>query len=397
MPQPSASSPPALSTTLLDAVWRLPLGSFAVVMATGIVSVGLDTVAAQVPGAGAASAVLAWIAALSYVVLVVLTAARILRRPRDVAADLRTPARAFGAFTFVAGTGVLGARLSTVPGWGAVAAVLLGITAVAWLVLGYLIPASALRARSDDAAAARGADGAEAQADDAVTSDAAPRSGTSAMSLTAADGTWFLWVVATQSVAVLASGLVAGASGAAGALTWLALICWCVGTCLYGVVGLIVVLRLFLAPVRPQDVAAPYWVAMGATAITVLAGAHLLHLDTLPTTARPLVAGLALLFWAFGTWLIPPLLVVGWWRHGRHHVPLRYELGLFSIVFPLGMYAVASQALGTAEHLGVIAGIGHGELWVAVAAWVIVFAWMLVAGLRGLRSPRGHDRPAAAA
>ena len=61
-----------------------------------------------------------------------------------------------------------------------------------------------------------------------------------------------------------------------------------------------------------------------------------------------------MVFWAFATWLIPVLVAAGWWRHVIHRVPLRYEATLWSIVFPLGMYAVAGIYLGRADHLPVV-------------------------------------------
>ena len=61
---------------------------------------------------------------------------------------------------------------------------------------------------------------------------------------------------------------------------------------------------------------------------------------------RGLVAGASVVFWAFGTWLIPALVAAGVWRHVVHRVPLRYEATLWSIVFPLGMYGVGSDYLG---------------------------------------------------
>jgi tellurite resistance protein TehA-like permease len=91
---------------------------------------------------------------------------------------------------------------------------------------------------------------------------------------------------------------------------------------------------------------------------------------------RDLIAGLAVVFWAFATWLIPVLVAVGWWRHMRRRVPLRYEATLWSIVFPLGMYAVAGIYLGRADHLPVVEAVGRAELWIAFAAWMLVFAAM---------------------
>ena len=83
------------------------------------------------------------------------------------------------------------------------------------------------------------------------------------------------------------------------------------------------------------------------------------------------------MFWAFATWLIPVLVAAGWWRHVRRRVPLRYEATLWSIVFPLGMYAVAGIYLGTADHLPLVGRIAGAELWVALAAGVLVFGAMV--------------------
>ena len=92
---------------------------------------------------------------------------------------------------------------------------------------------------------------------------------------------------------------------------------------------------------------------------------------------RGLIAGTSVVFWAFATWLIPVLLAAGWWRHGYHRIPLTYEATLWSIVFPLGMYAVAGIYLGRADHLPVVEAIGSVELWFAFAAWALSLTSML--------------------
>ncbi|MEE6282011.1 hypothetical protein [Georgenia sp. MJ170] len=92
---------------------------------------------------------------------------------------------------------------------------------------------------------------------------------------------------------------------------------------------------------RPQDLE-------GACAITVLAGARIVEMVDAPmvTATRSLIGGLSVVFWAFANWLIPGLVAGGWWRHRTHRVPLKYQATLWSLVFPLGMYAVAGIYLG---------------------------------------------------
>jgi tellurite resistance protein TehA-like permease len=61
----------------------------------------------------------------------------------------------------------------------------------------------------------------------------------------------------------------------------------------------------------------------------------------------------------------------------RRKVPLRYEATLWSIIFPLGMYAVAGIYLGRADHLPIVHAIGGVELWFAFAAWALSLVAML--------------------
>src|SRR5690242_5657864 len=115
---------------------------------------------------------------------------------------------------------------------------------------------------------------------------------------------------------------------------------------------------------------------MGATAISVLAGAKLLGLPPGPLLAafHPVLAGVSVILWAFGTWLVPLLVGLGVWRHLVRRMPLRYDPGLWSMVFPLGMYCVASRALGTALHVRWLATVGRDGTWVAFAVWAALFA-----------------------
>jgi tellurite resistance protein TehA-like permease len=129
---------------------------------------------------------------------------------------------------------------------------------------------------------------------------------------------------------------------------------------------------------------------MGATAITVVAGARIVEMAQAPMVdaTRGLIAGTSVVFWAFGTWLIPPLVAAGIWRHAVHRIPLRYEAPLWSVVFPLGMYGVGGTRLGRADQLPIVDYIGTGEGWFALAAWVVTFLAMLHHLVNTLGSPR---------
>lgn len=334
-----------LAARVRRAVRTLAPGYFALVMGSGIISVGL-----RLEGFDLLSTLLAWVCAGAYLILVLLTLWRLVSYPADVREEFDDARRAFGYFTFVAGTNVLGVRLAMDGhvGW---TAGLLVLSFASWLVLGYVVPWTAVLGRTERPVVAT------------------------------ANGTWFIWVVASQSVAVASASLQPGSDQVRGGLlAVLAVVSWSVGIFLYAAAGVIVALRMLLYELRPVDLTPPYWVAMGACAITVLAGARIVEMDDAPMVdaTRGLVAGLSVVFWAFATWLIPPLVAAGWWRHRRHRVPLVYEATLWSLVFPLGMYAVAGIYLGQADRLPVVGAIGAVELWVAFAAWCMVFVAMVV-------------------
>ena len=348
-------APPSRRQTVRTAVRTLHPSYFALVMATGIVSVGLRD-----RGVPALSTALMWLAVLAYVVLVVVNGWRAAVYRREVRHDVVDPARGFGFFTFVAGTGVLATRL-VLADHRDIAVVLLVVGGLGWLALGYLIPW-----------------GTFGGAGRAVVAEA--------------NGTWFVWVVATQSVAVVAATLQPVVSAGRAGLALLAACCWSIGVFLYVAVGILVTARLLRYDLRPADLTPPYWVAMGATAIIVLAGAQIVRMADVParTAMHGLVTGASVAFWAFGTWLIPSLLAAGWWRHVTHRVPLRYEASWWSIVFPLGMYAVASEALGNAVDLPIVAAVGRHEIWLALTTWTVAFGAMLVHLGRTLGARPGH-------
>ena len=320
---------------LESGVRSLNPGYLALVMATGIVSKAMD-----LEGATGLSAVLLVIGIVAYVLLAAAYLWRLVRYRPEFLADMRDPHRAFAFFTVTAASDVLAARLAG-DGHTAAAVVLLVIGIAAWLVLSYSLPLLLVGRPSAQPA------------------------------LAGANGTWFVWVVGTQSIAVAVTSLHPPVSQALAAL---AICCWAIGVVLYLLIAALVAADLLTYPVRPAEVGPPYWVFMGATAISVLAGAQILHLpaDPLSTAVHGVVSGLSVVLWAFGTWLIPFLLVVGAWRHMLRRVPLSYELGWWSIVFPVGMYGVASRQLGAVLHVSWLVTLGRYEGWVGLAVWAVV-------------------------
>ncbi|WP_257944697.1 tellurite resistance/C4-dicarboxylate transporter family protein [Brevibacterium sp. Mu109] len=326
-------------------------GYFALVMATGIVAVGLDTV-----GIEWASAILLVIAVVAYAVLAALYALRWFRHRERVKADQRDPEKTFGYFTIVAGTGVLSVGLLETR-FAPVSIGLVVVAAAVWLVLGYILPWQVLMARDGEPILAR------------------------------TNGTWFIWSVGSQSVAVALAAvlpLVPQHSHLIGTLTVMS---WSVGTLLYAGIAVLVTLRFVHHGVTPEQFEPPYWVAMGALAISVVAGAGIADMPSTPMidASRSLVSATVVIFWCFAAWLIPMFAGAGIWRHVVHRVPLRYTPALWSMVFPLGMFAVASLQLGRVDRIPALEAVGTVFLGVAVCAWLAVAVGFVVSSVRRVR------------
>ncbi|HXF62786.1 MAG TPA: tellurite resistance/C4-dicarboxylate transporter family protein, partial [Caldilineaceae bacterium] len=145
-------------------------GYFALVMATGIVSV-----ASALLGMALIARLLLIVNLVAYVVLWALTLFRLLAFWPRVWADLTDHSRGPGFFTAVAGTCVLGSQLIVVGGAPQIARWLWLLGALLWLLIMYTFFA-AVTVRAEKPPIERGLNGA-----------------------------WLLAIVATQSVAVLAT------------------------------------------------------------------------------------------------------------------------------------------------------------------------------------------------
>lgn len=329
---------------------ELSPGYFAGVMGTGIVSIG-----AKLTGLDALATVLLVCAVIFYIVLVVLNVWRLIAHRDRMIADLSAPARGFGFFTFIAATDVISRALLNTQ-FSAAVIVLLCVSIVTWIGLGYVVPWLAMLGSGRRA------------------------------TLAGANGTWFVWVVASESIAIVASGLESVYPGLQQSLSMVAVMAWAIGIVLYIACAIFVSLKVMLYGVKPAELDPSYWVTMGALAITIVAGSSIVEMQDAPMVdvTRELIAGTSVIFWSFATWLVPVLIAAGVWRHWRHRLPLRYEPGLWSVVFPVGMYAVASISLGRADVLPIVEAIGSAWFWVALAVWTAVAVAMIVHLIRRL-------------
>ena len=336
-------------------VRKLHPGCFALVMATGIVSVDVNQ-----HGMPALAHALFGLNLAAFALLSLLTAVRVIRARQELLDDFTNPARGAAFLTFAAASCVVASQCLLVVHWPGWAMALTVLGAVSWAGLLYLLLLAV------------------------ITGQRKPGFRRSI------NGGWLVAVVSTQALAVALTLLVAD-GGATPALGWLfaGLCLYLVGAALYLILITLIFYRLLFLPLAASGFTPPYWINMGALAITTLAGSLLvLHLPGQPPLHAlvPFVRGFTLFFWASATWWIPLLAILELWRHGMRHVRLRYEVDDWDIVFPLGMYTVGTNALAQALDLDLLQPVADIGVYVSLLAWLLVAVGALLHWRRALRA-----------
>jgi tellurite resistance protein TehA-like permease len=332
---------------------------FGLVMATGIVSI-----ASLLQGhAFFAHALFAFNVA-AWAVLWALYIARAVRHPRQFFGDMVDHLRGPGFFTAVAGTSVLATQVVLFTASYRAAAALGVAAAVLWLGLTYTV-FTAFTIKTVKPALDKGISGA-----------------------------WLLAVVATQSLAVV-SGLIAAHSHAPWkiALNFFALSMWLWGGMLYIWLMALIFYRYTFFRLAPEDLAPPFWINMGAMAISTLAGSMLIiNVPDAPflQAILPFLKGFTILYWATATWWIPMLVVLAVWRYVYMRFPLRYDPLYWGAVFPLGMYSAATHELAQALALGFLDVPARVFQYAAVIAWSAAFVGLVRSVARHAQRARAH-------
>ena len=318
---------------------------FAMVMATGIVSI-----AAQLRGLPRLATALLGFNVIAYILLWGLTIVRILRHRDRFVADLMDHGRCVGFFTTVAATCVLGNQFVLVAPRIEIASGLWWFGIALWAVTTYAI-LTILTVKPVKPSLADGI-----------------------------NGGWLVAVVAAQSVAALGGLLTPHFTSGQNAAAFFSLTMWLGGGMLYVWIIALIFYRYTFFSLDPRQLAPPYWINMGAMAISTLAGTILAENaahDPLLASIRPFVVGLTLMFWATATWWIPLLLLLGVWRHVARHVSIHYDVVYWSAVFPLGMYTVCTHRLARVVDAEFLAPLPRITLVVALAAWAVTFCGLL--------------------
>jgi tellurite resistance protein TehA-like permease len=319
---------------------------FGLVMATGVVSLAGFLMGYDVLAFG-----LFYLNLAQYLVLSVLFGMRALIYPRRFFGDMVGHLNGPGYFTTVAGTGILASQFMLLRENVLVGAALWLVAVILWIGLTYTI-FTAFTVKTEKPTLDKGI-----------------------------SGGWLLAVVATQALSVSSALLATRISQPYRLeLNLMALSMWLWGGMLYIWMISLIFYRYTFFRFSPDDLAPPYWINMGAMAISTLAGSLLIlnapHAPYL-MSLLPFLKGFTVFYWATGTWWIPMLLVLGVWRYIYEKFPFEYDPLYWGVVFPLGMYAACTWQMDRAMEFGFLAALPRGFFYISFAAWMITFAGML--------------------
>ncbi|MGQ4276829.1 tellurite resistance/C4-dicarboxylate transporter family protein [Pseudidiomarina sp. E22-M8] len=328
--------------SLLQKTKDLSPAYFGFVMATGIIAI-----AAHQQHYPIIAKLLFLVSCIGWLVLAYLYTYRAIRFSKDFTTDLISHSKGPSFFTTVAATALIGSQVMLLYDlyWVAFSAWLLAL--LLWLILTYTV-FTALTIRRNKPTLDKGISGA-----------------------------WLLAVVATQAVAVL-SALIATQTSQPWRLelNFLALSMWLWGGMLYIWMMSLIFYRYTFFQFLPGDLAPPYWINMGAMAISTLAGSLLIiNAPNAPflQSIKPFIKGFTVFYWATGTWWIPMLLILGIWRHVVRRFPFGYDPLYWGAVFPLGMYSACTFVMLQAMEFSFLDGLPTVFFFLSLLVWSVTF------------------------
>jgi tellurite resistance protein TehA-like permease len=341
----SPEEPSSFTSRLAYGIEHLFPGYFALVMATGIVSIAAHAVQMT-----ALAGALLIINLFSYAVLGAFLVIRLFRHFGRVVDDIRDHERGPGFFTVVAATCIVGSELVVITGEHAAARGLWYAGIGLWVLVMYSFFTSAV-VRERKPSLERGINGA-----------------------------WLIASVATQSIAALGALIAPDAASGGEIILFFSLCMYLLGAMLYLTIIPLIFYRFTFLELTVERLTPPYWINMGAVAITTLTGSFfMMRTSSWPflELIHPFLTGLTVFFWAAATWWIPLLFFLGIWRHVIRRFPLRYDPQYWGMVFPLGMYTACTYRLSEATGFTFLEAIPEAFIFIDLFVWGLAFVGML--------------------
>ncbi|MBK6611069.1 MAG: tellurite resistance/C4-dicarboxylate transporter family protein [Sphingobacteriales bacterium] len=330
-----------LIANLKEIIKRLAPSYFAMVMATGIVSIASGLYKMPLIAIG-----LFWLNNFVYLTLCVAFVLRFVFFRAEFLHDLFDHARGPGFFTTVAATCILGTQFIALQENYEVAVVLWLFAILLWLIITYTV-FTTFTIKENKPPLEKGINGA-----------------------------WLLAVVSTQALAVLSARLSDHFDSYRLIINFFALSMWLWGGMQYIWMISLIFYRYTFFKFSPADLSPPYWINMGAMAISTLAGSLLItntpHAPFL-LSVLAFLKGFTVFYWATGSWWIPMLFILAFWRHLYKRFPLTYDPLYWGAVFPLGMYTVCTYMMAKSMELEFLLPIPEYFIYIALFAWAATF------------------------
>lgn len=288
---------------------------------------------------------------LVYAVLLGLNLTRISFNHQNVLDDLSDHSKGPGFFTLIAGTEVLGSQLVIIKDAYTAGLILWIAALLLWFILMYMFFTII------------------------IVKQVKP------VIEKAVNGGWLLAVVSTESLAVLGALIAPQTQAYFEVLLFVTLALFLLGAMLYLNIIAVIFYRLMFLKIDAVSLTPPYWINMGALAITTLAGAVIINHGTgyaLISELEIFIKGFTLSFWALGTWWIPLLITLGIWRHFSSHYPLVYDSSMWAMAFPIAMYTAGTAQLSVALDIGFLMVIPHITIYFAIIVWMLILTGMVI-------------------
>ncbi len=328
-----------IKTEIID---RLELSSFALVMATGIVSID-----SYYQGYEKIARLLYYSNIGFYVILLIGLFLRIIISPGVLMEEFKSHEYGPGALTIVCGTAVLGSQILFLGNLPILAFIFFLIAIFLWLFMSYgLLMIFTIK---EELSLGKGL-----------------------------GGNWLLFIVSVQTISILLCNLIPEVLEADYLL--LCTMLFYIGIFLYIPIITLIIYRFTFRSLNEKQLRPPYWINMGALAISTFAGCVIIeHAHHWPFLEEiiPFLTFLTEAIWSFCAWWIPLILTLGFWHHIIRKNPFIYEVGYWSMVFPIGMFSVATFKILPLLNVKIISTLSTLFFVLSCIAWVLTSLGML--------------------